>query len=1098
MNPSSRSFTVRVPANAVDDHVAAFRTALELFGTAELTEFLPPSEDSKRLEILCELVRLELGHGWKIGRPTSLDTYQIRYPELRAQPVYLYRIAMDEFHHRRSAGENPSMAEYRQHIEFESQEWPSARVNALDPETSSKLDIALAGDDNTSRGKSRRMADGDSVAQTPNDSLDKTRAARNAGNVRPASDPEIDYSALDAKIAMPKIGQDFLDFFLLGELGRGAFGKVFLAQQGPLAGRLVALKVAMGLFTESQTLAQLQHTNIVPIYSYHHGDAFQAVCMPYLGSTTLAHVLANIRSHKCMPSSGKQLLSTLKSAKRESTQADRSSQRSSLNSGPIRTEAATVDFMPGGSAAAPHTALLELEGLSYVDSILWLAVRLTDGLAHAHERGIIHRDLKPANVLITDDGMPMLLDFNLAHDTKLSDGASSASMGGTLPYMAPEHLQAFHGSTEKVDARSDLYSLGVMLFELLTGASPFPTYRKLPMCETVERMVQDRLQGSPPLMPLNPNIPPAVESIILRCLEADPAKRYQTARDLQEDLQRQLEHKPLKHAANPSLWERWRKFRRRHPRLTSTASVAVAAGLVIAALTGLFVIREDQRTRLAARETLARFRDDAQTTYFHLNARTAKDQLDEGERACRAALAHYQVLENPDWQARVEVQRLPSDQQQKLQEEAGQLLVLLAHAQQLAGENEIDPDVRTKRYQAGVQFCSLAGNCFREDQTPQALWQQKGELFRRLNEREKAEMYFERARQSDLKNAHDRFLAARLLAEEGKFRDALPLVEQAIVLNPQDYHLHFLQGICHDYLGQNKEAVACYRTCIALKPGFFGAYYNRGLSYLRQSDHKAAVNDFDHAARLKADFPEIYLQRALAYQGLKKYREAIADLTTALDQGYAQTRVYFLRAKLREKTRDIEGAKEDFDEGLRREPTDELSWISRGIAYLPEEPKRALADFDKALTINPRSFAGLTNKAHVLGKYFKRTEEAVRILDKAIELYPDDVRPLAGRGICLARLGKREAALKDAEQALLLDTNPPNLYQVAGIYALTSRQTPDDQQEALRLLASALKKGFGHEYLDIDRDLDPIRESPTFRRVIEASRILRSAVPGKR
>jgi len=405
---------------------------------------------------------------------------------------------------------------------------------------------------------------------------------------------------------------------------------------------------------------------------------------------------------------------------------------------------------------------------------------------------------------------------------------------------------------------------------------------------------------------------------------------------------------------------------------------------------------------------------------------------------------------------------------------------------------------RSERFQAGVQYCSLATTCFKDDQTPQALWKQQGELLRRLNEREKAEKAFERARQTDLKNAHDRYLAARLLAEDGKFRAALPLVKEAIGVNPQDYHLHFLQGICHDYLAQHADAVACYRTCIALRPTFFGAYYNRGLSYLRQSDNKSALTDFDQVVRLKPGYTEVYLQRALAFQGLGKNAEAIADLTTALDQGFAETRVYFLRAKLREKVRDRDGAKKDLAEGLRREPTDELSWIARGIAFLPDEPKRALSDFDKALTLNPRSLAALQNKAHVLGKYFKRTQEAVQVLDKAIDLYPDDVRPRAGRGVYLARLGKRDAALKDAEQALLLDNNPPNLYQVAGIYALTSREDPDDQKEALRLLASALKKGFGHEYLDIDRDLDPIRQTPTFRRVIEASRALQSMGPGKR
>jgi tetratricopeptide (TPR) repeat protein len=307
-----------------------------------------------------------------------------------------------------------------------------------------------------------------------------------------------------------------------------------------------------------------------------------------------------------------------------------------------------------------------------------------------------------------------------------------------------------------------------------------------------------------------------------------------------------------------------------------------------------------------------------------------------------------------------------------------------------------------------------------------------------------------------------------------------------------------LQGICHDYLGQHAEAIACYRACIALRPTYFASYYNRGLAYLKLGSFHNAIADFDQTLSIKDDFTEAYIQRAIAYQGLGKNTDAIDDLTIALERGFAPTRAYFLRAKLRDKMRDWEGAKLDRAEGLRREPADDHSCIARGIAFLPENPKRALADFDDALKFNPRSLAGLQNKAHVLGKYLKRTEEAITVLDKAIELYPDDVRPLAGRGVYLARLGKRDAAIKDAEAALALDYSASNLYQVAGIYALTSREVPDDQKEALRLLALTLKKGFGFDYLEIDRDLDPIRQAPTFRRVIEASRAMQSAAPAKR
>src|SRR5207244_1261487 len=134
---------------------------------------------------------------------------------------------------------------------------------------------------------------------------------------------------------------------------------------------------------------------------------------------------------------------------------------------------------------------------------------LADGLAHAHDRGILHRDLKPANVILTDDGRPMLVDFNLAEDTKSRGQAERASVGGTLPYMAPEHLEAFGGgSASRLDGRSDIFSLGVILFELLTGRHPFAPYRKRKAREVVPIMIADRRKPPPRLRKLNPAISP--------------------------------------------------------------------------------------------------------------------------------------------------------------------------------------------------------------------------------------------------------------------------------------------------------------------------------------------------------------------------------------------------------------------------------------------------------------------------------------------------------------------------------------------------------------------------------------------------------------
>jgi serine/threonine protein kinase len=171
---------------------------------------------------------------------------------------------------------------------------------------------------------------------------------------------------------------------------------------------------------------------------------------------------------------------------------------------------------------------------SYVQGAVWIAARLAEALEHAHARGLLHRDLKPANILITADGTPMLLDFNLAFDCR-SEGVKEgekAMIGGTLPYMAPEHLDAFNpaGSTspEAVDERSDVYALGLILYEMVTGRHPFadpPAGCEL--AEVLERMTRERRQGVSSARFVNPQIPWSLDSILHKCLDPDPCRRYQ-------------------------------------------------------------------------------------------------------------------------------------------------------------------------------------------------------------------------------------------------------------------------------------------------------------------------------------------------------------------------------------------------------------------------------------------------------------------------------------------------------------------------------------------------------------------------------------------
>jgi eukaryotic-like serine/threonine-protein kinase len=185
---------------------------------------------------------------------------------------------------------------------------------------------------------------------------------------------------------------------------------------------------------------------------------------------------------------------------------------------------------------------------------------------------------------------------------------------------------------------------------------------------------------------------------------------------------------------------------------------------------------------------------------------------------------------------------------------------------------------------------------------------------------------------------------------------------------------------------------------------------------------------------------------------------------------------------------DREGSLQDRERSLRGEPRDERDWTARGMERQPRDPQGVLADYQGALKLDPRCLTALQDVANVLGENLRRTEDAIATL---LGFWSHYVPARARRGVSHGRLGHREAAHADAREALLRDGSPLNTYQVASIYALTSRQNPDDRYEALRLLSSALRRGFDSELLDRDHDLDAIRADPEFDRLIEATRAQR-------
>jgi serine/threonine protein kinase/Tfp pilus assembly protein PilF len=366
--------------------------------------------------------------------------------------------------------------------------------------------------------------------------------------------------------AFPDAGQSIAGFSLVEELGRGSFARVFLAREQQLGDRPVALKVAKRASHEPQTLARLQHTHIVPVHS-ERIDAetgLQLLCMPYFGRITLARLLADRAVRRA--TTGAEVLQAL----------DR--------------------LQPAGAVPVARSAgRAALERRTYARSIAWWGARLADALEHAHERHVLHRDIKPSNVLVTSDGMPMLLDFNLARlpEPGGAADASPAAVGGTIDYMSPEHLRALaDGIPDSLDGRADIYGLGVVLFEAVTGKRPFSSPRRAASVgEVLLRAADARYRPLPRLHNRYPDIPPALEAVIRRALAPEVADRYQSAAELSADLQGVADDLPLSHAREPWSSRAAGWLRRKRRGLAAATGILLAVALGAAVIFGLLVDR---------------------------------------------------------------------------------------------------------------------------------------------------------------------------------------------------------------------------------------------------------------------------------------------------------------------------------------------------------------------------------------------------------------------------------------------------------------------------------------------------------------------------
>ena len=684
---------------------------------------------------------------------------------------------------------------------------------------------------------------------------------------------------------LPAIGDTLGAYRLVAELGRGKQGTVFLATEPQLANRPLVLKITANSGREHLSLARLQHTHIVPLYFAEDEPrlGLRILGMPFFGGGSLERFL------KCQ----------------------------SAQTRAVRRGKDFADWLAAENRAIPlqfaisAKGLTRLESLSYSSVVCWIGVCIAEALHYAHEKGLVHLDLKPSNVLLTADGEPMLLDFHLAREPIRAHQAPPLWLGGTTRYMSPEQAAAFAAISRQesiacdVDERSDVYSLGLLLFELL-ASDDFEEAARAHGFNTIARLAS-----------------PGLADLIARCLAADPGRRYQTAGELAADLRRHLMHQPLLGVPTRSLSERWRKWRRRAPYALRNWALSLSLVATLAVATGLSW-RHVRDVRGEAQAALEEGRARLAEGHFELAQRALerglhiaasapgggltaefRRELDHAAAAQRVQALHGLMdelrnlfgmtplpareaaivlprcravwLKRNDLLNRPEAQLSHADRE-TLVHDLVELAVLWSHlTTRMAGANG-PTDERAKATVVLNEAAALAGG------SPVVAYEQA-----RLSEAaalpDLPAILDVLARQPAARRWRESYALGLVLLSDSRLEAAGQCLSVAVQIQPNSLWAQYHYGRCRFEQQDFAEAARALSACIALAPQRASAYFSRGVVFEALDDPDRALADYTAALNIDPQSAAAALNRGILHYKRRDYQQAERDLEHALTLG---------------------------------------------------------------------------------------------------------------------------------------------------------------------------------------------------------------------
>jgi tetratricopeptide (TPR) repeat protein/predicted Ser/Thr protein kinase len=728
------------------------------------------------------------------------------------------------------------------------------------------------------------------------------------------------------------------------------------------------------------------------------------------------------------------------------------------------------------------------------------AAQLVETLArtmHAtHEQGIIHRDLKPGNVLLTAGGTPKITDFGLAKH--LDDDAWKTRSGvivGTPPYMAPEQAR---NQRQDIGPQTDVYALGAVLYEMLTGRPPFLAATPMDTLDQVRN-----LEPVPPSH-LQPKVPRDLETICLKCLEKDRQRRYGSALTLAEDLHRFLAHEPIR-ARPVRWWERGLKWAKRRPTIAALITVSAVA-LMSSLAWGLLYVElraRDLEGQLEQSRKVAEQKDQ-----FQRSLREGRNNADKQDwtmlRVCLDNLKNVKLYEpSPeelvDWK-QLEGRQTAHQHYQKftsLRDDA------FLHAALATGESESDNLQATQKAvedalglfrvhldgQASLTLedsftpseqDDIRAGCYAlllilaETKAPRPGQQLQNLAPFRERALLSALLILNRVASLDDRNhlthAYHR-IHARILEQLGQKTAAQNARDQAAKQPPATALDYYLVGDEHYKQGKMVEAIGDFGNVLGRQPDHFWARYFLALSYLRlQTPRPDLARDLlTHCIEQRHEIIWPYFVLGYAHTKLKNFPAAEADFKGAEillqdpKNKNAWPVFYANRGFLRSEQHKFEDAAEDLRRAITRNSHEYQAHVALAKVYQKQERwDEALEELDQAIRSEPRLpiLHRLRAQLH-LERPDQNLNAALDDYRKAIKLDeepPKDLKALAEdcaqQGRILHRIGRYKAAVKAYNQALNADLT----YAWAHLWRAQAQSQLRNYEQAVHSLGQYLKQ----------------------------------------